>query len=98
MASTTSLKLPEDLKERISALTDGVAQSPHAYMVDAIAERVTRDEKRKAFLEEGKLSMEDFKRTGIAYRHEDVAPFLRAIASGKKAVKPKPIRIPPSKR
>jgi predicted transcriptional regulator len=98
MATTTSLKLPDELKERIAELAEGVAQTPHAYMVDAIAERVARDEKRREFLEAGKRSLAHFKRTGIAYAHEDVMRYFQAKAAGKNPAKPRPVRIPRSKR
>jgi len=96
MAETTSLKLPDDLKERIATVAQCVAQTPHAYMVQAIAEKVERDEKRQDFLGAAKESMEHFKRTGIVYAHEDVMRYLRDKAAGKNPRKPKPIRIPKS--
>ena len=98
MANTTSLKLPDDLKKRIGKLTHGVAQTPHAYMVEAIADKVARDEKRRAFIDDAAKSLSDFKRTGLAYTHEQVWDYLSMKAAGKKAPKPKPVRIPRSKR
>ena len=93
MPSTTSLKLPEELKEKISTLAQGVAQTPHAYMVEAIAEKVARDEKRRAFLDDAKRSQEEVDRTGNVYAHEDVMRWFRATASGKKAARPRPLKV-----
>ena len=62
MASTTSLKLSEELKEKIGKLAHGVAQTPHAYMVEAIAQKVERDEKRQDFLDAADKSRAHFKR------------------------------------
>ena len=98
MAGTTSLKLPADLKEKVSELAHGVAQTPHAYMVEAIAERVARDEKRRKFLESGLEAAARFKRTGIVYAHKDAIRYVRARAGGKKARKPRPVRVPPAER
>ena len=98
MANTTSLKLPDDLKEKVGELAQGVAQTPHAYMVEAISEKVARDEKRRAFIQAAEKSRAEFKRTGIAYRHEDVAEYVMKLARGEKPRKPKPIRIPRSMR
>ena len=98
MATTTSLKLPDDLKEKVAALAQGVAQTPHAYMVEAIAERVTRDEKRRDFLRSAQDSVAHFKRTGIAYAHKDVKRYLLDKAAGRKSSKPRRIKIPASKR
>ena len=98
MANTTSLKLPEELKEKIGKLAQGVAQTPHAYMVEAIARKVERDEKWQDFLNAAEKSRAHFQRTGIAYRHEDVWDYVMKLARGQKARKPKPTRIPKSKR
>ena len=98
MADTTSLKLPEDLKERIGKVAQRVEQTPHAYMVQAIAEKVERDEKREEFLEAGRKSLEEYQRTGIAYRFEDVQRYITEKVAGKNPRKPKPVRIPKSRR
>lgn len=98
MGDTTSLKLPPYLKDKVSELAHGVAQTPHAYMVEAIAEKVARDEKRREFVESGLGAAAEFKRTGIAYFHKDVMRHVRARARSKKAPRPKPIRIPAAER
>lgn len=93
MPRTTSLKLPEELKEKVATLSQGVAQTPHAYMVEAIAQKVARDEKRRAFLHDGKRALEEVERTGEVYAHDDVMRYFRALALGKKARKPRPARL-----
>ena len=98
MANTTSLKLPEELKEKVSELAQGVAQTPHAYMVEAIAERVARDERRRDFLESGAQAAARFARTGVAFPHKEALRYARARAAGKKTPKPKPVRVPPAER
>lgn len=98
MPSTTSIKLPDELKEKISALAQGVAQTPHAYMVEAIAERVARDERRRAFVDAANRSLAEFKRTGIAYTHGDVKSYILDKAARKSPRKPKPVKVPRAKR
>jgi predicted transcriptional regulator len=98
MANTTSLKLPEELKEKVTELSHGVAQTPHAYMVEAIAEKVARDERRRDFLQSGSEAAARFKSTGVVFAHDEVMEYARARAVGKKASKPKPIRIRRSER
>ena len=98
MGDTTSLKLPADLKEKVAELAHGVAQTPHAYMVEAIAEKVARDEKRRDFLESGLEAAAQFKRTGLVYAHGEAMRYARARAAGKKARTPKPVRIPRAER
>ena len=98
MADTTSLKLPHDLKRKVSELAEGVAQTPHAYMVEAIAQKVSRDEKRQDFINAALASAAETKRTGISYAHDDVWDYIMKKARGQKARKPKPIKLPKSKR
>ena len=93
MADTTSLKLPGDLKDRVGQVASRVEQTPHAYMVQAISEKVERDEKRQAFWQDGLKSLEEFKRTGTGYRLEDVEKYIIAKTQGKKVRRPKPIRV-----
>lgn len=98
MPTTTSIKLSDELKEKVSTLAHGVAQTPHAYMVEAIADRVARDEKRRAFIDAATRSLQHFQRTGIAYTHADVMSYLAAKAAGKNPPRPKPIKVPRKKR
>ena len=98
MANTTSLKLPEELKEKVSSLAQGVAQTPHAYMVEAIAQKVARDEKRREFIQSGLDSLAEFKRTGIAYDGDQVEKYFLDLVAGRKTKRPKPIKIPRKER
>jgi len=98
MADTTSIKLSDDLKERLGKVAQRVEQTPHAYMVQAISEKVDRDERRQSFWDEGRKALEEYKRTGIAYRHEDVMRYMMEKLAGKKPRKPKPIRVQKTRR
>jgi predicted transcriptional regulator len=98
MANTTSLKLPEELKEKITTLAQGVAQTPHAYMVEAIEQKVARDEKRREFVQSALDSVAETRRTGLLYDGDEVLRYIRATAAGKKATRPKPFKIQKGKR
>jgi hypothetical protein len=53
---------------------------------------------RRDFLESGSDAAARFARTGVAFPHKEALRYARARAAGKKARKPKPVRIPPSER
>lgn len=93
MAGTTSLKLPEELKEKVAELARGVAQTPHAYMVDAIAERVALDELRRGFVERASQSRDAFARSGQAFRLEEVAAHYRAKLAGAESRRPRVAKV-----
>lgn len=95
---TTSLKLSETLKEKIASMAREVAQTPHAYMVQAISEKVARDERRGDFVASAERAEKDFQRSGAAYAHEDVWRYIRARAAGKKGRRPRATKIPKAAR
>lgn len=76
--STTSLKLLESLKLRVNTLAARINKSPHAYMVDLIAEQTERAEKRQAFIEGALAAKNDFDKNGLAYDAEEVHAYFRA--------------------
>lgn len=95
---TTSLKLSEALKEKIATIAREAAQTPHAYMVEAITEKVARDERRGEFVASAQQAEAEFRRTGVAYGHDEVWRYLRARAARKKAPRPKAGKVPKSAR
>jgi predicted transcriptional regulator len=97
MASPTTLKLPEDLKALLAEQAAAEGKTPHAYMVEALAEKAQRVRRRQEYLEEGAAALEEFERTGIAYAMEDVHEYFIGIAAGRKPPRPKPIKVPRKK-
>ena len=90
--STTSLKLPEPLKQRISVLAEAAGKTPHAFMVEALTEQTERTEKRQAFLQNAVHAKQHYEQTDIAFAAEDVHNYLKAKIQGKTPIKPQPIK------
>lgn len=91
-ATTTTLKLPESLAKRIALLAESAGKTPHVWMVEAIETQVTLAEKRRAFIAEALAAEEEVERTGKVYAFADVHRYIRALARGKKARRPKPVK------
>lgn len=87
--TTTSLKLPDELKKRAASAAQQLGMSPHAFMVDAIEQAATAAERRAEFIAEAKAAREEMVETGKGFDADDVAAYLKSKASGKKAAKPK---------
>ena len=49
MPVSTTLKLPEDLKQRIGPLAEFAGKTPHAWMIEALEAQALLAEKRKEF-------------------------------------------------
>jgi len=51
MNNTTTLRLPDDLKARITAAAQHAGQSPHAFMIEALRLQTGLAEMRRRFTE-----------------------------------------------
>lgn len=84
-----TLKLPPELKDRVTSVVKGTDKSAHAFMVEAIEQQTTLAEKRKAFIAEGVAALREFERTGKGYALEDVRKYFAARIAGRKARRPR---------
>ncbi len=80
--TTTSLKLSDSLKQRVNALAAQANKSPHAFMVDLLAEQIELAEKRQAFIQSAIDAKKDFDATGIGYDADEVHAYMRAKIKG----------------
>lgn len=89
MSSTTSLKLPEDVKQLAVAAAAHQGVTPHAFMVDAIRVAAVAAEKRAAFVADALASRAEAIKSGQGYSAAEVHAYITARASGKTVKKPK---------
>lgn len=89
MTSTTSLKLPDEVKERAIAAARNQGVTPHAFMVDAIRLAATAAEKREAFVAQAQAAHSEALGSGKGYVAAEVHAYARARARGKTVAKPK---------
>jgi len=100
MASTTTLKLPEELKARIAAAAAKAGKTPHAFMVEALELQVERAEMRRAFIADALSAAAEIDAGGPLYAMEDVQAYIRAKVAGKSPKRPRPAKLakPSSRR
>ena len=87
--TTTSLKLPDDLKKRAANAAQELGVSPHAFMVSAIEQAAHATEQRIRFVTEAKLARQEMLDSGLGLDADDVHAFLQAKVSGGKVARPK---------
>lgn len=87
--ATTSLKLPEDVKQLAVAAARLRGLTPHAFMVDAIRVAATAAERRAAFVADAEAARAQALASGKGFAADDVHAYVRARAQGQKVVKPK---------
>jgi predicted transcriptional regulator len=87
--SATSLKLPEDLKRRIGRMAAHVGQTPHAFMVEALAREATRSELRERFAVDAEVAERAALASGKSVPLAAAFNFLEQRVAGKRARRPK---------
>lgn len=92
MTTTTSLKLPDDLKSRVADAAQRAQQSAHAFMLEAIARQVDQVESEAAFLQGALDSLAEVQGGGATFDADQVHAWLMAKVRGEPA--PPPRRIP----
>jgi len=87
--STTSLKLPDDVKKLAVSAAKHQGVSPHAFMVDAIRAAAVATERRAMFVADAVASKAEAMESGKGYSAAEVHTYIRARAAGKVVSKPK---------
>lgn len=91
MTVTTTLKLPDALKERIAPLARAAGKTPHAWMVEALEAQVELADLRRAFIDDAAAAAAEIDRGAPLYAMEDVAAYLRTRAAGRISTPPSPL-------
>ncbi|HZW50336.1 MAG TPA: CopG family transcriptional regulator [Rudaea sp.] len=87
-ATTTSLKLPAEVRTRALAAARREGVTPHAFMVEAIRTASDAAAKRAEFIAQAVAARRDALRSGKGYAADDVHAYLRQRLRGAKVRKP----------
>lgn len=86
--TTTSLKLPDDLRARAAEAARNRGITTHAFMLSAIREAITAAERRAEFVAAAQAALDETLQNGEGFDAQDVHDYLRAKVSVKTAVPP----------
>lgn len=87
--STTTYRLPDELKATIDRLAADAGITPHGYVVDALKRQTEQDLARSDFHAEARDRLDEMDRTGMAVPWQEVRQYLIDRAAGKAASWPK---------
>jgi len=87
-ASTTSLKLDKETKDRIQQLATSRRRSAHWIMREAIEQYVEREEKREQFRQSAMTAWNDFQTTGLHATADEADAWLAKLENGEDAEAP----------
>ncbi|MGD0732776.1 MAG: ribbon-helix-helix protein, CopG family [Terracidiphilus sp.] len=88
IASTTSLKLDSELKQRVQRLASVRRRSAHWIMREAVEQYVGREEKREQFRAAALAAWNDYQATGMHVTAEEADAWLAKLAAGEDAEAP----------
>jgi predicted transcriptional regulator len=88
MTSTTSLKLPDELKAQIAIVARQEGKSAHALMVEALQTAMNEAALMQAFRQSALAAYEETVRQNKVYSGEDIKAYYLAKMRGEKVKKP----------
>lgn len=87
--STTTIRLPKDLKARVAAAAERAGTTPHGFILEAIAEKAEQAERRADFHDVAEKRYAALLASGKTIPWEKMRGYLEARAAGKRAARPK---------
>lgn len=87
--ATTSLKLPDDVKELAAVAAKHRGMTPHAFMVDAIRRAAGAAEKRAQLVAEAEDSRSEALASGKGFAADEVHAYIRARVQRKASPRPR---------
>lgn len=86
--STTTIRLPDDLKTRIAAAAKQAGTTAHAFILEAIAEKAEQAERRADFDAVAESRYADIVATGKTIPWLEMRGYLEARVAGKTTKRP----------
>lgn len=87
--TTTSLKLPDELKARATLAAQNCGVSTHAFLINAIYQTVDAAERRAQFVSDAVTAREQSLASGKGHAASDVHDYLRNKTQNQPATRPK---------
>lgn len=90
--TTTSIRLPYELKQRVARAAERAGQTPHAFMLEAIAERVAAEEQRREFQQIAEQRYARIVESGETVPWSVMRDYLMRRLAGEELLPPGPVK------
>jgi predicted transcriptional regulator len=87
--STTTIRLPEELKARVAAAANRTGTTPHGFILEAIAEKTEAQERRSEFHDLSESRYGEIVASGKTIPWSEMRAYLASRIAGDKARPPK---------
>ena len=91
--TTTTIRMPQDLKARITKAVKRSGTTTHGFILEAIAEKVGKEELRSDFEKTADDRFATIAATGKSVPWQAMREYLQDRVAGKKAVRPQPRKL-----
>lgn len=91
--STTTIRLPEDLKARVASAASRSGTTSHGFILDAIAEKVAQAERQHEFAELADQRYATILASGRTIPWPRMRKYLEDRLAGRKTTKPAPRKL-----
>jgi predicted transcriptional regulator len=88
--STTTIRLPPDLKQRIARAAKRAGTTAHSFILEAIAEKAEQEEVRAEFQETAERRYADIVASGKTVPWSEMRRYLERRLTSKRIARPKP--------
>ena len=86
---TTTIRLPEELKDRVARAAKRVGTTSHAFILDAVTERVGDEERQNDFYDTAERRYAEIVSSGKTIPWDKMRAYLEDRVADKKTRKPK---------
>lgn len=86
--STTTIRLPDDLKTRVAAAAERAGTTAHSFILEAIAEKADQAERRSDFNDLAEKRYATIVASGKTIPWDQMRRYLEDRLSGKKIARP----------
>ena len=86
--STTTIRLPKDLKTRVAAAAERAGTTAHGFILEAIAEKTDRDAQSTDFLDTAEKRYANIVASGKTIPWNKMRAYLEVRVAGRKPVRP----------
>ena len=91
--STTTIRLPDELKARVAAAAERAGTTPHSFILEAIAEKAQDEERRHEFQQVAEQRYAEIVASGKTIAWEEMRQYLVQRVAGQPARRPKAKKV-----
>ncbi len=87
--STTTIRLPQDLKERVARAAKRTGATAHGFILEAIREKAEQEERRTEFMDTAERRYADIVASGKTVSWNEMRRYLKRRLAGARVARPK---------